>query len=562
MDTNIFSKPFDLDDQAIQWVARTHASLSLEEKLGQIVLPLCLDLSKPNLDRLLQLKPGGIFRMTSHPPEALRESAEYLQQHSAIPLLMSGDLEFGQGSSIGGARGTAFPNQLGIAATNQPEWAARMGRVAAREGRYCGYNWSFTPVVDIDFNFKSPIVNTRSFGSDPERVKAMSLAYIRAMQAEGMAACAKHWPGDGVDDRDQHLVTSVNRLDMQTWWATFGQLYQALIDAGIKTVMSAHIALPAYRGEVEDALRPATLSKALNLGLLRGELGFNGLIVSDASEMAGFSSQGRREELVPLCIENGCDILLFPRQLERDLEYLRQGLERGILSQRRLDEAVLRVLALKASLGLHGNVALPKEESALYATAEHREWEQGCAEQIITLVKDTQGLLPLSQKHRRLLVITPPKRRGPFGPLPDLQVPEYLKQLGFEVTLYTPDTIVEPEYYDALIYLVAEEGVLVKASLHLRWEKLHGNVFRAMERHWDVLPTVFVSLGTPYYLYEVPQCKTFVNAYSPAVPVQKALVKALTGQIPFRGVSPVNPFAGLEKEANWVDINRVRASST
>ncbi|WP_051935675.1 glycoside hydrolase family 3 protein [Deinococcus sp. YIM 77859] len=551
---DLSASPFFLDDEAQAWVTRTRDALSLHEKLAQLLIPLSFRLEREELDRFLALGVGGISRFASLDPHALRDSAEYLQERSRVPLLLSTDLEGGELASVGGPAGTPYPNQMAVAATDDPAFAEHFGRVLGREGRAVGFNCTFSPVADLDLNPLNPIVNTRSFGSDAARVTAFCEAAIRAFQAEGVAACAKHWPGDGIDYRNQHLVTSENTLDLPAWEASYGAVYRHLITSGVKIVMPGHITLPAYahaRGRPDEADLPATLSPLLTTTLLRDELGFNGVVVSDATEMGGFTSQGPREKLVPQVIAAGCDILLFPTDVERDLEFLCRGVQDGRLSEARVEEAITRVLALKASLGLHKSTALP--DLGTLRAPDHLAWAEDCAARAVTLVSDTQHLLPLDPaRHRRLLIIRQPQRRNGLGfPLPDLRVPELLDGMGFEVTLYTPQTHVSPDLYDALLYVVAEEALMVTPDLRLDWVELHGNPFRAMERFWDVLPTAIISLGTPHYAHDAPRCQTLVNAYSPVLPVQEAVVRALTGQQPFQGVSPVDACSALRPVREW-----------
>lgn len=419
--------PFNLDDDAAGWVKSTFERLSLEEKLGQIVLPLCRDLSVESLSIPLKRHVGGVHRMPSRSEQELRGSAEFLQSHTAIPLLMSCDIEFSEKSSV--AAGTPYPNQMVIAATGDAEHARRMGAVAAREGGYVGFNVSWTPVADLAVNFRSNVVNTRSFGSDVATVMAMTTAYQDGARSEGFASSIKHWPGDGLDDRDQHFATTHNTMSMAEWRDSFGKIYADAIAKGVQVVMAGHITLPTYTAELGSAARspahmPATLNYDLTTTLLREELGFNGLVVSDASGMVGFNARGARRDLVPLCIAAGCDILLFPDDLDEDLGYLKDGLENGVLTQERVDEAVLRVLALKASMKLHQSGGRPWDEAdraRFVGSAEHGEWSRSASEAAITLVKDTQALLPLDPaRHRRILLAQLDSRMSPSGPLPQL----------------------------------------------------------------------------------------------------------------------------------------------
>jgi beta-N-acetylhexosaminidase len=235
MDLNIFKgTPFFLDDVDLEWVTKTYTTLSLEEKIGQLFLPICQMPTPEKMQKLLAFHPGGIHRLAALSTEELCQTATVLQSQSKVPLLLTGDIEFGAFGSF--LEGTHYQVQVGTAATNDPEAAHRMGIIVAREGSALGFNWVFSPVVDINYNFHSAITGTRSFGSDPEKVLAMARSYVKGVQENDMAACLKHWPGDGMDNRDQHMVTSCNSLDMESWWNSYGKIYKTLIDDGVKTV--------------------------------------------------------------------------------------------------------------------------------------------------------------------------------------------------------------------------------------------------------------------------------------------------------------------------------------
>ena len=202
-------------------------------------------------------------------------------------------------------------------------------------------------------NFRNPITNTRTFGSEPERVLKNAQLFLDAAQDSGLIACCKHFPGDGVDFRDQHLHPSYNSLPAEEWRETYGKIYKALIDRGLLSVMVGHICQPALSMEKNPALGfsdvlPASLSRELLTGVLRGELGFNGLITTDATIMGGFCQAMERRRAIPSAIAAGADMLVFSTDIYEDLAYLRAGLKNGLLSRERLNEAVTRVLALKA----------------------------------------------------------------------------------------------------------------------------------------------------------------------------------------------------------------------
>lgn len=536
-DDQLGGAPFHLDAQGLDWVKTVFSHLDESAKLHQILIPMCRDLSDDNLRQMAQRGFGGIHRFPSFAEEELRLSAQKLAKDALIPPLMTADLEMSEKASI--KAGTVFPNQMAVAATGQVQNAWRMGALAAREAGYLGFHLSWTPVVDLPLNPRSNVVNTRSFSADCDQTIAFMSAYIDGMHGQGMAACVKHFPGDGLDDRDQHFVTTCNAMDMSAWRESFGRIFAAAIARNVRVIMAGHISLPA-----QDASGlPASLSAALLQGLLRDEMGYRGVIVSDATLMNGFQAQGPRSQIVPQCIAAGCDILLFPKDVDADLGHLRAGLASGALSQQRLDEAVLRVLALKASLGLHRRPAIPDsaQRAALLGTDEHRQWAQDVVQDAVTLLRDRQGLLPLDPaRHPRILLAEATGRRSPSSSLPDLEIASLLAAEGFEVTRLRPGDPIEAAAHDVGLYLIAEEGLSGKEDLGPQWERLHGAFPASMERLWHYLPTVYVSLGTPFLSRHMPECLTFVNAYSPVLPMQRAVVAALCGRTGFAGTSPVN----------------------
>ncbi|UXN74327.1 glycoside hydrolase family 3 protein [Devosia sp. A8/3-2] len=497
-------------------------------------------------------KPGGITRVYSGDLAGEVALAQGLASIGPVPMLVSADLE---GSRMSLPFGTPVPNPLGLAAVDDVDATTAISTIMAQEAHAVGLNWSFTPVIDINAAFRSAIVGTRSYGSDVERIERHALAQIAAFRANGVAATVKHWPGEGYDDRDQHLVTTVNPLTMKARENNFGRLYRAAIEAGVLSVMSAHIAFPAFVRALDpeagaEAYRPASLSRILNEDLLRRELGFNGLIVSDATPMAGMGDWGPRDDVLPEVIIAGCDVILFSDDPNADLMRLVKAVADGRLSRERVDEAVTRVLGLKAALGLHRDPAPPSLAAAqqVVGSEANRITASAVHARVPTLVKDVAGLLPLSPaKHKRVLVFS----GGaviPFVPQPlPLSVPERLDREGFNVTLFEPGMSVSPKDFDLVLYLFAEETVLTRSRIFLDWVKLTGSVFDGMARYWHDLPTLMISFGYPYYLYDAPRMPTYVNAYGSSEALQAAVVEALLGRTEFAGTSPVDPFCGSEQ---------------
>ena len=349
---DIKAAPFNLDDEGVKWVEETKQNMTLEEKIGQLMIPIGYSADPGYLQHvMLDHHIGGILYRCGE-SEEMQACHRWLQEHSKIPLFIAANLEAG-GDGIA-TDGTSFGKQMEIAATGDPEQAYRLGKVSCAEGKAVGCNWAFAPVVDIDRNWRNPITNVRTYGDDPEFVLKCGLAYKRAADEENVAVSIKHFPGDGCDEVDQHILTSVNNLSCEEWDETYGKIYKGLIDDGALTVMVGHIAQPAYQKhfnpDFPDKLVPATLSSELLQGLLRGRLGFNGLISTDSTCMLGFTVGMKREMAVPYSIEAGCDMFLFNKDLHEDYQYMMEGYKKGILSEKRLDEAVTRILARKPQL--------------------------------------------------------------------------------------------------------------------------------------------------------------------------------------------------------------------
>lgn len=549
--------PFHLDNEAIAWVEGWLGRLSTEQKVRQLFNLAAHGDDEASVAALAGHGVGGVTRFGGSDLEASWRATRRLVEASEIPLLISGDIE---GGAIGLPFGTRLPNQLGLAATGSLALAEEAVAVLATEARALGYNWTFTPVVDINAAFRSAIVATRSYGSEVDTIAAHAEVNVRTFQRHGLAATAKHWPGEGYDDRDQHLVTTLNPLDMDAWHARFGRLYRGLIDAGVLSVMSAHIALPAYARQHGatglEVCRPACVSHLLNQTLLRDELGFNGLIVSDASGMAGLSAWADRATCVPEVIANGCDVLLFPSPFEADFGHVMRALSDGRLTEARVEEAVTRVLGLKAALGLHRQTLdelLPPLEHARAVVRQpaHLEVERRVASASVTCVKDVHATLPLRlAQHRRIVLVTDPTRGGFAGQPPaELHIGRLLAAQGFEVRNFDPAQPPTPADTDLVLYLLAQESLLVQSHIYLDWARLHGHWAMGMRRYWHDLPCVLVSLGHPYYLYDAPRMPCVVNAYTAAQPVQEAVVRKLLGEEPFTGISPVDAFCGLPDAA-------------
>ena len=575
------ANPFFLDDEAVRWVNETLAAMTVEEKAGQVFCPLGLAGNDEVLRGMVcGLGIGGIMYRPG-PKAAIQETHRRIQEMAKIPLLLAANTEAG-GSGLS-FEGTGFGAPMAVAATGDPENAYRMAYTACHEGAAMGLNWSFAPIVDIDMDFHNPITNTRTFGSDPDRVIACASRYLDAADECGVAVSIKHFPGDGADERDQHIVTSVNSLDCETYMKTYGRVYKTLIDEGAKTVMVGHIAQPAWVKKLNpeasrrEMLRPASLSRELMTGLLRGELGFNGLISTDSTAMIGLTTAMPRRLTVPTAIEAGADMFLFNKDLTEDYGYLLAGLREGLLSQERLDEAVTRILATKASLGLHrkqkeGTLVPPPEALSEVGKPEFRVWSSAVADQAVTLVHDRQALLPISPaKYPRLYLNVIQKSSDPDDPFV-LAWKEAFEKEGFEVTVRDRRVSIEPSDFDApalspekaalmgelyrgvedtrrcydlYVYICNMQNASNNTTLRLNWNVVFGLGDDAPWLTAEV-PVMMISTGYPYHLFDAPMVETFINAYSSEPQYRTAVMEKIMGRSEFKGVSPVDPYCGKE----------------
>lgn len=555
---NIREKPFCLGESQCRWVEETLSAMTLREKVAQLFFTAsAVDTPESLLQQYERIPFGGIM-FRGDRGERIREQVTFIQKNARIPLLIAANLENGGNGIV--SEGTNFASELEVAATGDPEYARMLGDICGAEGAAAGANYAFAPVVDVQFNWRNPIINTRTFGSDPEKVLTYGEAYLRGIREHNVAVALKHFPGDGVDERDQHLISSVNSLSCEEWDASFGKIYQGLIDQGARTVMVGHILLPEYSrrlrpGIRDDEILPASLSPEIVTGLLREKLGFQGMVITDSGTMTGLGCALPRQQIPAAAINAGCDMFLFGRNMEEDFSYALEDAESGVIPLWRLDEAVTRVLALKASLNLADrDWDAGLEDPTVIGCPKHREQALQCADRAITLVKDTQKLLPVTPAtHKRILLYIlgdNPAFRG--GAVCRDGVIRRLEREGFAVTcpsgetrdaLFTDTPVAElKERFDLILYV---------ANMVTGGNRCTNRLFYAPRicgespQHVKDIPTMFVSLGDPFHFVDVPMIRTFINCYNHSEFVLDMLVEKITGRSPFHGISPVDPFCGV-----------------
>lgn len=561
---NLKGNPFFLNEEDIAWVESSLSGMTQEDKIGQLFCLVARGDDEEYLNHLIgNYKPGGLM-CRPMPAAKVVDTVRILQSGSRIPMLIAANLEAGGTGIV--EEGTNMGSQMQIGATEDKEMAYKLGTVCGREGSAAGCNWAFAPVIDIDYNYRNPITNTRTFGSNPEQVREMGVEYVKAVQKYGVAASLKHFPGDGMDERDQHLVTTINSMECEEWDRTYGKAYEACIDAGAMTIMAGHIMLPAYtkkyNPEIKDQdILPATLCYEITTKLLKEKLGFQGLVVSDASTMAGMVIPMSREKAVPLAIAAGCDMLLFTRNLDEDYEFMKKGMEEGIITSERLEEALIKILALKAALNLHkkkeNGTLVPgiKETLQVLNREEHKKWSDECADKAITLVKNRENILPVSpEKHKKVLLHIVESGEG-FTRTAQAGVGESFKSLleteGFEVDVFTPKPGFEGRVmpfsevvnkYDLIIYLANLATKSNQTVVRIEWAQPMG---ANVPIYISSVPTIFISVENPYHLQDAPRVRTYVNTYNSSDNVLRALIDKLMGRSGFKGKSPVDPFCGM-----------------
>ena len=571
---DLTAAPYELDTDAIAWVRGTIDAMGADEKVGQLFINLNNRFDDDFVNHIVdRYHPGGM-RYNHTDSASIQAHIRQAQARSSVPLLVASNIEAGGNGAC--ADGTMVASPLQTASTPDTEAAYQMGLVGGRESRALGCNWAFTPIVDIHHNWRNTVIATRAFGNDHQTVIRYADAFSRGVRDGAgdrpLALCMKHFPGDGRDERDQHVVTSYNDCSVAEWDATYRKIWEWGIGAGIESVMVGHIMLPEYsrhlRPGIADAdILPATVAPELLTDLLRDDLGFNGVILTDASLMVGLTSALPRERQMVQAITAGCDMILFFRNHDEDFGFVRSAVESGEITADRLDDALTRILGLKAKLGLHrrdpSDLVPPVAELQVVGAPEHHDIAARIADQTITLLKDTAGTLPLDPvRHRRIRLYCLESAPDFTGVVPEFKrvAIDELTAAGFEVSVFrtahelaadgegvdmqtfiAAETHGYTEKYDAALILANVSDFAQQGALRIKWSMPMGP-----EMPWYAaeVPTVFVSLNMPNHLIDVPMVKTAINAHNPSAETVRALVAKLTGRSAFTGTHNDNVWCG------------------
>lgn len=580
------ANPYFLADEDIKWVEDTIVGMTDEEKVGQLFFQLTQSQDETYLKKLIGKYHLGGCRYNGTLGKIVQEQNRNLQKFSKVPVFIACNTEGGGDGAC--ADGTAIGSGIKIGATRNNDYAFALGKMANEEAAAIGCNMAFAPVSDILFNWENTEIISRCFGNDPDRVAQMSAAYLDgAHTIPGFACAAKHFPGNGLDFRDAHISNNVNDLSVEEWDATFGKVYKTLIDHGLDAVMGGHILMPKYARAINpdltyEEMMPATLSPEIMTGLLRDRLGFNGMVVTDASHMVGMTDRMKRTEMLPASINAGCDMFLFFNDPDEDFETMLNAYRTGIISEERMTEALTRILGLKAHLGMHKKsweelVPQPQVLAEALGKEEYKETAKAISRDCITLVKyKDKEVLPLTpERYKRIMIVHVKGAEGPMAALakmamgmgggenPAQKLMRKLNEKGFEAFIYEspldkmkkmmaegkkPDLNIYFAGKNAIADFVKDMDLVITLCDVSNGRPAFGLSKGGGEIPWYVfeLPVVVIGCGQPTMLADIPQARTYINTYDAKDHTFDALVDVLLkGPEAFKGQDPIDSFCGL-----------------
>jgi beta-N-acetylhexosaminidase len=529
--------------------------MTLDEKLGQLLMmPFQGEFTSSGSPERRGLQHaieenhvGGFMLATRMGPLGIERGKPYataavinlLQRASKIPLLFAADFERGTAMRLEG--GTSFPHAMAVAATGKSEDAYTVARITALEARAVGVHWIFAPVADVNSNPENPIINVRSFGEDPQHVAAFVEAYVRGVEENGALATAKHFPGHGDTQIDSHLDLPAVVSDRAHLDAIELAPFRAAIAAGASTVMMGHLAVRALE---PDPDRPATLSHKIISNLLRAEMGFDGLVVTDAMDMGGVTQRFSPADAAVEAILAGADVVLLPPVPDAAFAALREAAQSGRLPRQRIDAAVTHVVRAKARVGLHQNCFVNLESlPESLARAEFARAAEEIANRGVTLLRNHESALPLDAKlPLKLLLVS---IAGDPDDYPGRSLENEIRQhvdsfesMRFD-TRFTPISRFEAaglDSYDAIVVALFVRVADRKGSVALP-EEQSAAVHAILAKHKSV---VVVCFGSPYVIRHFPEAKTWLGIFSNADVAQRAAARAIFGQVPISGRIPVS----------------------
>ena len=578
------ARPYYLSEEDCQWVKDTIANMSPEEKVGQLFFQLTASHDEEYLKELMEKYHLGGCRYNPAPGKAIQEQNRILQKYAKVPVFIACNTEAGGDGAC--ADGTHIGAGVKIAATDKEEYAFALGKMANEQAAAIGCNMAFAPVADILYNWENTEIVTRAFGGDAERVATMSKAYLNgAHTIPGFACAAKHFPGNGQDFRDAHIANNVNYFDVEKWDETYGHVYRTLIENDLDAIMGGHIMLPSYAKAINPELKdedmmPATLSPEIMTGLLRDRLGFNGMVVTDASHMVAMTDRMKRSEMLPASINAGCDMFLFFNDPEEDFATMLGAYKTGIISEERMTEALTRILGLKAHLGLNKKskeelVPQPETVEEVLQREEYKAMQKSISEDCITLVKyKDKDVLPMTpDRYKRIMIVHIKGAENSMSALmkmlgggkgnPAEALKEKLCAKGFDAFIYeSPLDVMKKqieagEKPDLNIYFAGKNAIADFVSdmdlVITLCDVPNGRPSFGMSKGGGEIPgyvfevpVVVVGCGQPTMLADIPQARTYINTYDSKDTTLDALVEDLmNGEEAFKGTDPIDSFCGL-----------------
>jgi len=544
-------------------------SMSLHDKIAQlIIMPIY---GEPANTRSVEfrryehyvrdLHVGGLI-VTGHSlhggirnaePYAMAALLNRLQRMSRTPLFVSADFERGASMRVNST--TPWPYSMAFGAANDLSAVSQEGADTARDARAMGVNWIFAPVADVNNNPDNPIINIRSFGENPAEVSSFVQAYIAGAHSDRknpVLVTAKHFPGHGDTTEDSHMMLARLDADRDRIETVELQPFRAAIASGVDAVMTAHLAVPA----LDPENIPATVSSKIITGVLRDELGFHGLVVTDAMDMQGLAAMFDTAEASVRAIQAGADVLLMPKRAEDAIRGVMAAVQSGRISRKRIDESVNRVLAAKIRLGLTRRRLVNLEAIAdVVDSPESEAAAQSVADRAVTLVKDTKDSLPIRHPENTCLIAMTEGRRSQQG----IRLIDEVKKRGPGITTTVLDPAMSADDLNQVVQKASSCGQIVAAAF-VTVSAYRGNVALA-GGFPDLLnaliagkaPVILAALGNPYLLRSFPNVAAYLTTYSPTPTSETALAKALFGEIPITGHLPVT-IPGLAKYGDGIQV--------
>lgn len=488
--------------------------MTLEEKAGQMVMAVTHDAPDGMPDEktrktLQDYHVGSVIIYNKPDPAFMAEYNNRLQKWASqtrlgIPLLISADLEFGAFQNI--RRGTtAFPRQMGIGATHSAKDAAEAARLTAREARAMGFHWNFSPVADVNTNPENPVIGVRSFGENPQQAARLTAAQVRAYQKEKVIASAKHFPGHGDTDVDSHLGLPTVSYDRKTLEKVHLPPFQAAIDAGVDSIMTAHVVVEAI-----DPDLPATLSHKVLTGLLRNEMGYDGIIITDAMTMDAIDENWGTREATAMAVQAGADVIMSTGSFEDHVETVSailDGVRTGDFSEKRVDASVRRVLRAKCEYGLlTDRYADPKRAERVNGHPSHRKKADEIARRATTLVKN-EGVLPFERNENQTTLVA--------GVIQIEETVEAVRLIGggevigWQARTYDPTA---EEIQEAVRLAEQADRILVATYSQSKLPPGQSELVRALLKTGK--PVAALSLGLPYDLVDYPEVDAYLASYA------------------------------------------------